>query len=86
VVERGSDRAEGTRSEGVYHGLRRDILRGAIQPGARLVETDIAENLGVSRTPVREALQRLAAAGLIVSSRRAWTVYQHTLAEIRHLC
>ncbi|WP_028926675.1 GntR family transcriptional regulator [Pseudonocardia acaciae] len=75
----------GTRAAEVYSGLRHDILRGAIRPNDRLIETDIAERLQVSRTPVREALQRLAADGLIVSSRRAWVVYQHSLAEIRHL-
>ena len=80
-----SGRSRNTRSDEVYAGLRRDILRGVIRPNDRLIETDIAERLGVSRTPVREALQRLAADGLIVSSRRAWSVYQHSLAEIRQL-
>lgn len=78
-------RIGGTRTEEVYQELRRDILRGAIRPNDRLVETDLAARLKLSRTPVREALQRLAADGLIVSTRRAWTVYQHSLTEISQL-
>src|SRR4051812_27352218 len=45
---------------GAYTRLRTLIVTGRIAPGARLVETEIARLLKVSRTPVREALQRLA--------------------------
>jgi DNA-binding GntR family transcriptional regulator len=45
--------------------LRAAILGGEIAPGARLGEVELAEQLGVSRTPVREALRRLAADGLV---------------------
>jgi DNA-binding GntR family transcriptional regulator len=75
----------GTRTEEVYQRLRRDIRLGVVAPSDRLVEVDLAERLAVSRTPVREALQRLAADGLVVSKRRSWTVYQHSLGEIRDL-
>ncbi|MCW2509485.1 MAG: Transcriptional regulator, GntR family [Modestobacter sp.] len=60
--------------------LREVILRGELPAGARLGEVELAERLGVSRTPVREALGRLAAEGLveIVANRGArvatWTV------------
>ncbi len=47
------------------HALRELILRGEFGPGARLGEVELAERLGVSRTPVREALGRLAAEGLV---------------------
>ena len=70
------------RAEEVYRTLREDILSGLLRPRDHLVEVDIAERLHVSRTPVRESLQRLAADGLIVSHRRRWVVYEHTLAEI----
>jgi DNA-binding GntR family transcriptional regulator len=50
-----------------------------------LVETDLAERLGVSRTPVRESLLRLAANGLIISRRRRWYVYEHTADEIKEI-
>jgi len=69
-------------AEEVYRTLREDILSGRLRPRDHLVEVDLAERLGVSRTPVRESLQRLAADGLIVSHRRRWVVYEHTLQEI----
>lgn len=47
--------------------LEEEILHGARKPGDRLDERQLAEQYGVSRTPVREALQRLAASGLVVS-------------------
>ena len=45
--------------------LRRAIVRGEIRPGSRIVERDVAAKLGVSRTPVREALARLHREGLL---------------------
>jgi DNA-binding GntR family transcriptional regulator len=53
--------------ERVYQGLRLAILRGQLVPGARLVELNLAAEFGVSRTPVREALKRLSAEGLVTS-------------------
>lgn len=49
----------GSRPEQVYARLRDLIVQGSLAPGSRIVETEIASRLGVSRTPVREALQRL---------------------------
>jgi DNA-binding GntR family transcriptional regulator len=66
----------------VYRQIREDILSGRLRPRDHLVEVDLAERLSVSRTPVRESLQRLAADGLIVSHRRRWVVYEHTVQEI----
>jgi DNA-binding GntR family transcriptional regulator len=51
--------AEDGQVAGVYTRLRELIVRGQLAPGARLVEREIAERLGTSRTPVRSALQRL---------------------------
>ena len=51
-----------------YERLRDLIVRGRLAPGAPLVEADAATQLGVSRTPVREALQRLRHDGLAVTS------------------
>lgn len=45
--------------------LRRQILSGSIPPGAHLRAADLAERLNVSRTPIREALSRLCAEGLV---------------------
>lgn len=55
----------GTSSGSVYEVLRDDILRGEITAGTWLREGTVATQLGVSRTPVREALQRLHADGLV---------------------
>ncbi|MFT4211927.1 MAG: GntR family transcriptional regulator [Microbacterium sp.] len=70
------------RTDFVYRQLRENILNGALRPNEALVEADIAERLQVSRTPVRESLQRLAADGLIESRRRRWVVHEHAYDEI----
>lgn len=54
-----------TASARVVEHLRELILDGSMLPGSRLAEVDLAARLGVSRTPVREALTRLAAEGLV---------------------
>jgi DNA-binding GntR family transcriptional regulator len=53
------------RSGSVYRALKRAIIDQALSPGAKLPEDAIGERLGVSRTLVREALQRLNAEGLV---------------------
>lgn len=52
----------------VYQALRELIVRGQLAPGARIVESDVASRLRVSRTPVRGALQRLQQEGYIIDS------------------
>lgn len=59
-------RARGDRVTQAYHQLRELIVWGKLAPGTRIIETDIAGRLGVSRTPVRSALQRLQQEGYIV--------------------
>ena len=49
----------------VFNTLRQAILKGELAPGERLMEIQLAQKLGVSRTPVREAFQTLEAEGLI---------------------
>jgi len=49
----------------VYVAIRERITNGSLARGARVHQEDLAEELGVSRTPVREALRRLAAEGLV---------------------
>src|SRR3954469_6903392 len=58
----------GSRPEQVYVRLRDLIVQGLLSPGSRIVETEIATRLGVSRTPVREALQRLQQEGYVNGS------------------
>jgi DNA-binding GntR family transcriptional regulator len=57
-----------SRTEAVLEAVRRAILGGELKPGQSLVETELAEQLGVSKTPVREALKTLAGSGLVVMS------------------
>src|SRR2546423_13163446 len=52
--------------EKVYDHLKQAILAGEIEPGERLLETRLAQSLGVSRIPVREAIRKLEREGLIV--------------------
>jgi DNA-binding GntR family transcriptional regulator len=58
----------GSRPDQVYARLRELIVQGMLAPGSRIVETEIATRLGVSRTPVREALQRLLQEGYVIDT------------------
>lgn len=58
----------GSRPDQVYARLRDLIVQGSLAPGSRIVETEIASRLGVSRTPVREALQRLQQEGFVMGA------------------
>lgn len=49
----------------VFNTLRQAILRGELKPGERLMEIQLANKLGVSRTPIREALRKLELEGLV---------------------
>ena len=49
----------------VFYTLRRAILTGQLKPGERLMEVHLAEKLGVSRTPIREAIRKLELEGLV---------------------
>jgi GntR family transcriptional regulator, vanillate catabolism transcriptional regulator len=64
--------------------LREMILRGRLQPGQRVTEVMLAELLGISRTPVRQALPVLAREGLLIESgRRGYLVRTFTRSDIR---
>ncbi len=52
--------------EMVYEELKMQILTGAIVPGTRMMEVELAEEMGVSRTPIREAIRKLEKEGLVV--------------------
>jgi DNA-binding GntR family transcriptional regulator len=74
-VTRASERAVGA--------LRELILRGDFPAGARLGEVELAERLGVSRTPVREALARLAVEGLVeIAPNRGARVTSWSVGEL----
>lgn len=67
-------RGEGSRGSRVYRGLVERIRAGDLQPGARVREEVVAEMLGVSRTPVREAFARLQARGLLENTSQGLAV------------
>lgn len=50
----------------VFNTLRRAILKGELEPGERLMEIALANKLGVSRTPIREAIRKLELEGLVI--------------------
>ena len=49
----------------VYEELRNLILSGEIKPGTRMMEIELADSMGVSRTPIREAIRKLEKEGLV---------------------
>ncbi|MCM1283061.1 MAG: GntR family transcriptional regulator [Muribaculaceae bacterium] len=67
----------------VFHTLREAILRGDLKPGERLMELQLASKLGVSRTPIREAIRMLEQEGLAVTMpRRGAEVAKMTLKDM----
>jgi DNA-binding GntR family transcriptional regulator len=72
--------------ERAYHLVRSAILEGAYKPGERIFEAAIAEALGVSRNPVREAIRRLQQEGLVEVRRRSGVfVASLSIDEVRDL-
>ncbi|REF01669.1 GntR family transcriptional regulator [Cupriavidus plantarum] len=75
-----------SRSHGAYQSLRDDIFAFRLLPGDRFTENDVAERLGISRTPVREALLRLQGDGLVRGYyRNGWEVVPLDLARFEAL-
>lgn len=68
--------------ESAYEELRNRIVSGELPPAMHLVETSLAETLGVSRTPIREALSRLEQDGLVERGSRGLQVRHRSPAEI----
>lgn len=86
-----------TRADEILSTLEGEILSGALAPGARLEESELAERFACSRTPVREALRQLASEALIsmrprqaatvaaLSARKLLEMFQ-VMAELEGLC
>jgi len=89
--------AGGNLSDRLREALEEEIVTGALEPGARLEEVALAARFAVSRTPIREALHQLAAAGLIdvrprrgafvaeIGPRRLVEMFE-VMAELEGLC
>ena len=68
----------------VFNTLRQAILTGEMKPGERLMEIHLANKLGVSRTPIREAIRKLELEGLVVMiPRRGAEVAQITWKNLK---
>jgi DNA-binding GntR family transcriptional regulator len=81
-----ADVAHRTAQERVEEVLRQAILRGDLSPGERLALADLSSKLGVSRTPIREAMRALASEGLIdMDSFRSAAVHTPTLEEAEEI-
>jgi DNA-binding GntR family transcriptional regulator len=78
-------RAE-TIADKVYALLRQDVASGRFRPGERILEKALAHRLGISRTPIREALIRLEIEGVVVcTSRRSYNVRTLSVADVREI-
>lgn len=67
----------------VFQTLRQAILRGELKPGERLMEIHLAQKLGVSRTPVREAIRKLELEGLVLMiPRKGAVVAEITVSDL----
>ena len=68
----------------VFNTLRQAILRGEMEPGERLMEIQLANKLGVSRTPIREAIRKLELEGLVIMIPRKGAEVAHiTVKDMR---
>jgi DNA-binding GntR family transcriptional regulator len=75
-----------TLSETIYQSLKKAIIEGAIRPGQRLQEKEVAALFNASSTPVREAFFRLSAEKyLVINARREVLVLHTTLEDVREL-
>ena len=70
----------------IYEALRERIIEGALRPGERIRERELAEELNVSRIPIREAMPRLEAEGFIRTlPRRGAVVTEMTMGDVEEL-
>ncbi|WP_128925810.1 GntR family transcriptional regulator [Bradyrhizobium guangxiense] len=78
-----SETSSSTRFESVLEAVRAAILAGEFEPGERLHEVKLTSLLGVSRTPVRAALQKLASEGLLdYTPNRGYTLREFSIDEV----
>lgn len=76
-------RKKNTLRDSVYESLKAMIVTGQLSPGARLTENELAANLKVSRTPVREAFNRLERDGLVTGRRQGYAVKEFDINMFR---
>ena len=71
--------------EEAYNYVKKLILSTKLKPGEIISEQSLAEELGISRTPVREALRKLEQEGLIVSNKRRKQVFILTMKDMEEI-
>lgn len=69
----------------VYQILREEIITGRKKPGERLFENKVSKDLGVSRSPVREALRMLEYDGLVVNTENGLVIYSMDFEDIKEI-
>ncbi|MCO5093127.1 GntR family transcriptional regulator [Bosea sp. (in: a-proteobacteria)] len=75
-----------SRSDYVYGQIRAGLRRGDIKPGQRLLEADLAQQLNVSRTPIRDAIRRLISEGLVtIAPSRGVMVIELSKQQVREI-
>lgn len=73
-------------SQKVYQVLKKEIVRGILEPGSRLSENKLAKEMHVSRTPIREAIRKLTAEGLVKTSpNKRMTVSKVSLVDMKEV-
>ncbi|MEW1822870.1 GntR family transcriptional regulator [Arthrobacter sp. NPDC080031] len=72
-------------SDDVYDYLRKEIIEGRLEPGARVVEEKLATDLGMSRAPLREAILHLRRDGLVSGTGRDTRIIELSPTDIREL-
>lgn len=68
-----------------YDALKQSLLEKKYPAGMRLVDSKLAEDFGISRTPIRDALMKLSEEGLVYSNGRGFRVYSPTADDIREI-
>ena len=80
------DKSRSNFADQVFEVLRQHIVTGELQPNQRLIESEIAKELGVSRTPVHEALKRLEVMGYVSTlPGSGLIVTEHSTRQIQSL-
>lgn len=75
-----------SRAQEVHLAIREDILTTELRPGALVLETELAERYGTSKTPVREALQSLVAEDLVIAiPRRGYLITSMSFHDVREV-
>jgi DNA-binding GntR family transcriptional regulator len=86
IVNESTSQTGETLQQQVYLCLKQRILNMDYKPGQQLFDTQIADELGFSRTPVRDAMRQLEHEGLLVSqARQGWRVYSLSIDDIHQI-